>query len=214
MATKGDRYSRVIRGLRGVEAVNAYINWIQNRSQTLENFNTAGQGRNRPATIKAVLRLFQFGIDDTEANNDYKNGVGVRVSLVEATFNTHQARLVRTGTTVANLIKPYNSGNVPSGWKIMPKGGATPATAIITTGRSTTGTRKTSHITKLKYTSYGGTSTSLPFGVPVSATGAVENPPDGATNAEEDVFEGIKTVIQASGNNILVTHKPETLASL
>lgn len=214
MANQADRYSKVIRGLRGVEAVNAYIQWIQERSKSLENFESAGQGRNKPATVYAILRLFQFGIDDTEANNDYKNGSGVRVSMVQATYNNQQNKAIRTGTNISNLIVPYQNGQAPANWKIFPKGGATPAKAIITTGRSGTGTRKRSHITKLNYTSYGGTSTSLPFGVPVSTAGAVQNPPDGASNDEADVFQAIKTAIQAENSNILVTHKPETLAKL
>ncbi|WP_013321421.1 hypothetical protein [Gloeothece verrucosa] len=212
MPNRRSRYSRIIGGERGAEAATALCTWIQEKSKTLKDHQSKNKGKNRPAVKFALVRLFQWGISPTDKENDTPDGKGGRVSYVPETYTKYAQTDIRTGTKFENLMHPYqDNGDAPSGWSTQPKGDATPAKAIITSGRSGTGTTKVSHVTKLNWTDYGGTSASLPFGVPTTATGAVQTPPSGHVNTEIDVFRNIKTKIQATGTNILVTHRQEGL---
>lgn len=139
-----ERYSRILSAATLYPQLKNYLNYIQ----TMDDRNpNVGQGRPRPASQVLFIRPFNYNLPVGQMH---------KTSGAQPTFNSYSSE-GQIGSRVTS-VTPTGDGNV------VDLDNFKPARVIITTGRSTTGTVKTSRITKAKYLSYGGTSTSLPFG--------------------------------------------------
>jgi hypothetical protein len=104
-----------------------------------------GQGEPRPQSQKLFINPFGLNL---------ATGQVVQTSAAQPAFNTYRTAL---GTRT--------KGAAPSDENLIIKlANFRAARVIIKTGRSASGTAKTSKVTGQKYLSYGGKSTSLPFG--------------------------------------------------
>lgn len=137
------RFSRIIAATRYYSAVDNYIKYI---TDSTKRGTRVGQGGARPAS--KALFIDPFGVA-------LGTGQVVKQTAALPSWNTFKADFaLRTDDVV-----PSNEALIiPLG-----KGYKAPRVNVVS-GRSGTKTVKTSAITGLKYLSYGGISTSVPFG--------------------------------------------------
>jgi hypothetical protein len=166
--TMSRRFSRILQSARYYGAISRYMSWIQ--GQTTRGVRI-GQGEPRP--VSQVLYVTPFAIQ-------LAAGQKVKQTCAQPSWNTYGGRFSTYTTSTA----PADAGNIikPADYRA--------AHVIIKTGVLGQATVKTSTITGLQYGSYGGRSTSIPFG---KATGSDE---------QLAVFSAIKTNLetQLSGN--------------
>jgi hypothetical protein len=170
------KYSRILQAAKYYSAIDNYIKYITDASKRDQK---VGQGKPRAAS--KILYIEPFGVKlgtDVEAH----------VSGNLATWNARQAIFaLHTKDTIANTVTPVKLDKFKA------------ARVVITTGRSTTGVKKTSQITGMAYLDYGGTSTSLPFGR------------KNATETQAEAFDELKTALIAAIPGALVTLQPEKI---
>lgn len=149
----------------------AYINTAARRGQRV------GTGKARPPSITLYVEPF---------NLELGNEVQAKTSASATSWNTHEAKFsAYTKTTLAQDV----IGLKPEGFSA--------ARVIIVTGLETAGTVETSAVTGMKYKSYGGVSTSIPFGK------------HNATANQMDVFNSIKGSFGTLPATSRITLKPE-----
>jgi hypothetical protein len=168
------KYSRIMSAAKYYSAIDNYIKYITDASK---RGSKVGQGKPRPKSTKLYIDPFGVALAD---------GQVVPTSASLTAWTAHKTKL---GT--------HTSDTQSDETKIVKLEGFTPARVIITTGRSATGVAKTSSVTGLKYLSYGGTSTSLPFGRKSLA------------ESQQAAFDEIRLQIVAGVSSALVTFKPE-----
>lgn len=136
------RYSRILQAARYYAAIDNYINYVKDASRHSTNI---GSGDPRPASIKLYVKPF---------GRTLATGQLIETSASEPSWNTYGSKFTNRATAAA----PANAGLiiVPEDYKA--------ARVKITTAKSAAGIVKTSRVTGLKYLSYGGKSTSIPFG--------------------------------------------------
>jgi hypothetical protein len=170
------KYSRILQAAKYYSAIDNYIKYITDASKRGQN---VGEGKARAAS--KILFIEPFGVKlgtDVEA----------QVSGASTTWGQRQAIFaLHTKDTIANTVTPVKLD------------GFRAARAVITTGRSTTGTRKVSKVTGMAYLDYKGTSTSLPFGR------------KNATETQAEAFDELKTALISAIPGALVTLQPEKL---
>jgi hypothetical protein len=197
-----NKYDRVIKGERGLGAFNKLVDYWKTGQKTDETDNI-GKGKDKVQSKKLLIRPFAFGADDTEANNPYPVGFFIVSSAGQPTVDKYKNLTIAGSVKISDCAietKPISYVEVPS------TGVITAAKVIVVTGRSAKATSKTSKVTGLKYGSYGGTSTSLPFGVAV--TGSTRNTIEKLntnTQTEAIVYGLIKTAIE---NSVTTGTKP------
>jgi hypothetical protein len=147
MASK--RFSRILQSAKYFSAIDNYIKYI---TDSTKRGQRVGQGQPRAKSIK--LYLTPFGV----ILNDQQN---VAVSAAETTWN-----LIDNKTEVNTRV----SATPDDEDLVIKLAKFTPARIIVTSGRSNTGVAKTSAVTGMKYLSYGGRSTSFPFGSKTGST--------------------------------------------
>lgn len=142
------RYSRILEAAKYYASIDNYIKYITDATRRGQN---VGTGEARPPSQPLFIRPF---------NVDLATGQLARSSAAAPSWTTYSARF---GTFVT-ATAPADPGN------IVKLAGFRPARVVITTGRSGTGTVKTSKVTGMKYLDYGGKSTSIPFGQNATVT--------------------------------------------
>lgn len=118
------------------------MQWVQ--GQTTRG-NRIGQGQARPASIKLYLEPFGLSLP---------TGAKVMASAAVPSWNSYATGIGTHATATA----PTDEANI-----IVPEGFRA-ARVVVKTGRSNQAIVKTSNVTGLQYGSYGGRSTSVPFG--------------------------------------------------
>lgn len=136
------RFSRILQSARYYGAISNYLQWIQGQTTRGQRI---GQGEPRAASIKLYLEPFGVGIP---------TGAKVMASAAQPTWNTYATAV----GTHASATAPVEESN------ILRLDDYKAARVIIKTGLSNQPTVKTSNVTGLQYGSYGGRSTSVPFG--------------------------------------------------
>jgi hypothetical protein len=170
------RYNRILQAAKYYAAIDNYIKYIQDASR---RGSRVGTGTPRPASKILYVKPFNIALGNTT--------VAV-VSGAQPTWTARQAIFaLHTKDTIPDTVQ----GVKVKGFKA--------ARVIITTGRSTTGVKKTSRVTGMPYLDYGGKSTSLPFGRNTQ------------TETEAEAFETIKTDLLQAIAGALVTLQPEQI---
>lgn len=170
------RYSRILEAAKYYSSIDNYIQYITNAARRGQN---VGTGTARPPSQVLYVRPF---------NVDLAAGQLAKTSAAAPSWTTYASRF---GTHVT-ATAPTDAGN------IVKIADFRAARVVITTGRSGTGTVKTSKVTGQKYLDYGGKSTSIPFG----QTGAITD--------QEAAFNAIKNAIVTNITPApLVTLQPE-----
>lgn len=152
------RYRRILESAKYFSAIDNYIKYI---TDSTKRGQRVGNGQARVASKK--LYLIPFG-------RALATGQMVMVSGADPTW----AR-VRTNGVLTDYVKetaPAQASN------IVRLADFKAARITVVTGRRDEGTAKTSAVTGLKYLSYGGKSTSIPFGntaVPIEEEVAFNN---------------------------------------
>jgi hypothetical protein len=141
MANK--RFSRILQSAKYYSAIDNYIQYITTASR---RGTRVGTGQARPASQK--LYIDPFGVL-------LAAGQRVKVSAAVPTWNTVSGR-----SEVSSRV----TATAPAAALQIKLAGFTPARIMVTSGRSNNGTTKTSAVTGMRYLSYGGRSTSFPFG--------------------------------------------------
>lgn len=137
-----DRYSRILASAKYYPALDNYIKYM---TDAAKRGARVGKGEARPESIR--LFVDPFGIE---------MAVGQRAP-VSAAKPGHTAWKDKFGTRVTDQAPATEALIIkPQGFKA--------ARVVIKTGVSTQGTVKTSAVTGMPYLSYGGKSTSIPFG--------------------------------------------------
>lgn len=136
------RYSRIMEAARYYAAIDNYIKYITDASKHSTNI---GSGDPRAASIKLYIKPFGRALAANQM---------IETSGAEPTWNTYGPKFAGRTTAAA----PGDAGLiiVPEDFKA--------ARVKITTGKSAQGIVKVSRVTGLKYLSYGGKSSSVPFG--------------------------------------------------
>ncbi len=213
MPQRRAKYSRIFSGQRGQAGIAAIQHiadyWKTGAKQ--DDTDKIGQGDPRPESQKVLVRPFAFGADDTEANNPYAVNFFMIASGNKATFDKYKDLSLPGSLKVSDsfhVTKPLGT--------IISTADITPSRIVVVTGRSSKATSKRSKVTGLKYGSYGGKSTSFPFGV-ISTGQSFGTIPLLNTDiqTEETVFNAIKSAITAAaqGTPPLVTLKKEYVAT-
>lgn len=137
------RYQRILEAAQYYAAIDNYIKYITDASKRKTK---VGSGQNRP--VSKALYIIPFG-------KTLATGQMVKVSAAEPTWNaiSGQSQI----STRVDDTAPTDADN------ILKLGGFTPARCTVVTGRGQ-GKVETSAVTGLKYLSYGGKSSSFPFG--------------------------------------------------
>lgn len=156
----GRRYSRIVQSARYYSAIDNYLKYIQDSTKKGQN---VGKGKKRPPSKKLFVEPFSINL----VENQFAS-----VSGSEDAWNAY-------GAQFAGYTKAVLSANTQEACDIE---GFRPARVIIKTGITDTKTVKTSAVTGMKYLSYGGVSTSLPFGRK-------------ATEQESDAFAALAAAI-------------------
>jgi hypothetical protein len=167
-------YSRILQAARYQTALTAYTEYITGKAERQPNIGTKG---NRPPSTKLYISPFSFTIGATDK---------LETSANQAAWTEHE------GAFGSHTLAALPSGDVS--FKIR---GFRPSKVVIITGRSGSGTVKTSHITKTKYLSYGGSSRSIPFGKAASG------------DTEVTVFDTIRDLVAPTGSPLKVYLSPE-----
>jgi hypothetical protein len=147
--------------------------------------NIGKRGARKPSKKLGVV---PFNVPLLAGQLAYESGALPTWETYRAELGTHTVELTAGNVKNAVRLERYSAARI-----------------IIVSGRSATGTQKTSHITGRKYMSHGGTSTSLPFGKASEA----------AAETEEATFAAISAAVRgANTTGIRVTLKPEKFATL
>lgn len=136
------RYSRIMQAAKLYSSVDNLIKYWQDSTR---RGSKVGQGEPRPKSIKLYVNPFGFNLGA---------GQVALTSGAEPAYNQYQTSL---GTRTKRIAPTDENA-------IIKLANFKAARVIIKTGRSTQGVAKTSKVTGQKYLSYGGKSTSLPFG--------------------------------------------------
>jgi len=139
---KSRRYSRIIEATRYYAAID---NLIKYWSDSTRRGTNVGQGEPRPPS--QLLYVVPFGVS-------LATGQMARQSAAETAWQRYGSQF----NNYTDATQPVDAGNV------VKLADYAAARVIILEGRSNTGTVKTSAVTGMKYLSYGGSSTSIPFG--------------------------------------------------
>jgi hypothetical protein len=172
----GARYSRILEAAKLYSAVDNYIKHITDSSK---RGTRVGSGRARAKSKVVFIRPFAI---------DLPADTFVRQTCAESAYNSYASQFS------GNIEDAAGSATV------LKLAGFKAARAIITTGRSSQGVAKTSAVTGLKYLSYGGQSTSIPFGTNTTATDQML-----------DVFNAAKTAIQTGTAGAIVSLQEEVV---
>lgn len=164
----GQRYSRIVSASRYAKALENYIKYV---SGTADRQGKIGQGTKRPPSKTLYVNPFSLKTTDKQY---------AETSASETAWNDTKANL--TGYTKETLTAGTEFALDASGYRA--------ARISIKTGVSDAGTIKTSKVTGMKYLSYGGKSSSVPFG-------KKEN-----TDTESAVFDVLKGKIKTSTNQV------------
>ena len=140
----GDRYSRILESSRYYAALTNYLQYIQNQDR---RHTGVGEGNPRPPSVTLFIEPFDYNLPAGQKH---------RTSASQIAWNRYKGNSYLAARTTD--VTPTGDGEVIKLAKFRP------ARVIVTTGRSQTGVVKTSRVTKMKYLSYGGDSTSIPFG--------------------------------------------------
>jgi hypothetical protein len=159
------RMYRVLRGERGDAAKAKLLAYYQRLGPEVSGVGTRG---NRPAS--AALYVVPFGQNFGTGNYLQTSALVNSITALRGAVGTHAKLSITAGTENGLKLKGVHAARVSA-----------------TSGVRDTGTPETSKLTGLHYASYGGKSTSMPFGR-TSAT---------ANEKEEDVFEVIKADLGA-----------------
>lgn len=136
------RYSRILSSARYYSAISRYISHVQG---TATRTSRIGQGEPRPISQKLYVMPFAVSL---------AAGQKVPVTAAQPTWNTYAGQF--TGRTDATT--PANEN------LIIKLDDYAAARVVIKTGMRSQATVATSQVTGLQYGSYGGRSTSIPFG--------------------------------------------------
>jgi hypothetical protein len=172
------KYSRILQAARYYAAIDNYIKYITDASKRGQK---VGSGKSRPASKTLYVDPF---------NIDLGTGVLAHVSGALPTWNARQA-----------IFALHTKDTLPGSTNPVKINGFRAARAVVTTGRSTNGVKKTSKVTGMAYLDYGGISTSLPFGRKNN------------TETEADAFSELKTALLGAVAGALVTLQPEKVAN-
>jgi hypothetical protein len=171
----GQRYSRILEAAKLYSAVDNYIKYI---TDSTKRGARVGSGTPRKKSKTVFIRPFAI---------DLPADTYVRQTCAEAAFTSYGGNFTGNITDSAGTATILKLADYKA------------ARAVIVTGRGN-GVAKTSAVTGLKYLSYGGNSTSIPFGTNSSATDQML-----------DVFNAAKTAITAGGGNVLVSLQEEVV---
>lgn len=172
-----ERYSRILESAKYFAAIDNYIKYV---TDSTKRGSRVGTGKKRPPS--QLLYLIPFGRtlvsdegDPTKNQMAVARGARATWDRVkgEAEVNT---RVKQTAPANAGLIVRLEDFR--------------PARVNIITGRAGQGTAKTSAVTGMKYLSYGGKSTSIPFGKKVAA------------DDQQDTFDLIKAALSIPNSKI------------
>lgn len=169
------KYSRILEAAKYYSAIDNYIQYITDASKRGQR---VGQGDPRPPSIKLYVTPFNVELATDQV---------AQSSAAEPSWTTYGSRFSSFTTATA----PADAANV------LRLRGYSAARAVIVTGRSGTGTVKTSAVTGLKYLDYGGKSTSIPFGK------------QAASDDQQVVFDTIKNQVQAGFAGAIVSLRGE-----
>ena len=172
------RYKRILEASKYYSAVDNFIAYITDSTKRGQN---VGNGDPRPESKK--LYIDPFGVT-------LATGQVVPTSAALPSWTTHQAAF----STHTDATKPTDEALI-----INLGGGFRAARVNIVTGKSNTGVVKISKVTGLKYLSYGGKSTSIPFGR------------KNETETQQAAFDEIKALIVAAVSGASVSLKPEVI---
>jgi hypothetical protein len=172
MPRRRGRYLGILRG-GNINARNQLISYFQG-DRTVEYPERQG---NRPARQEVFVRL--FGIPLEGANQ-----------LVQEVNSTRFAG-------VQSFVNGFTASSLAVDSQIRARGLLAPR-ASFTTGRSQTGTRRTSQLTGLTYLDYGGDTVVVPFGPGTSA----------GQDDETEVFNIIRGRADAAPGDIVTTFIP------
>lgn len=180
------RYSDILKAARDLPYLENYIAWMTSAENRQPN---VGKGKPRKKSQKLAIVPFTIGLPA----NQYAVDSGALDSWEKYSAQIGNHARVITTALAANTI---------------PLDRFSAARVHVTTGMSTEPIVKTSHITKRKYTSHGGTSTSLPFGKTSEA----------ATETEADVFAlievNIATELAGAAHRITLTPEKSRIVSV
>lgn len=175
------RYKRILESAKYYAAIDNYIKYITDASK---RGSKVGQGKPRPESIRLYLEPF---------GQDLTTGQKVRASAALPTWD--KVKGVGAVSSRVAATAPTDADN------ILRLEGFKPAKVAVVSGRSDKGVAKTSAVTGLKYLSYGGSSTSFPFGKTSD------------TDSESGAFEAIKAALQGgnSFSNATFSHIQEVI---
>jgi hypothetical protein len=172
---RAQRYSRILQAAKLYSAVDNLIKSITDSTRKGQN---VGNGTARQPSQKLFIDPFNIAL----AENQVVPATGAAPSW----------------TKYAAAIGNRASATAPANENLIVKiADFTAARVVINTGRSTTGVKKVSKVTGLAYLSYGGKSTSLPFGR------------NAAADTMAAAFEEIRTRVVAATPGAIVTLTPE-----
>jgi hypothetical protein len=139
----GQRYSRILEAAKLAPQLEAFLDYQKNSAR---RGSRVGKGKPRPKSQALYIDSFGIPLADTQV---------IRVTASVPTVSAYQSK-----SQLASRVK-----TAPGAGKTLIKpDGFKAARIVIASGRSATGVEKTSNVTKAKYLSYGGESTSIPFG--------------------------------------------------
>lgn len=170
------KYSRILQAAKYYSAIDNYIKYITDASKRGQN---VGEGEARAAS--QILYVSPFGVS-------LGTNTVAQVSGAKPTWDSRQAIFALHTKDV--IVDPVRAVRID---------GYRAARVVITTGRSTTGIRKTSKVTGMAYLDYGGKSTSIPFGR------------KNATETEGEAFTDLKSDLIAAIPGALVTLQAEQI---
>jgi len=137
------RYSRILSSAKYYSAIDNYIKWITDASKK----TTGGTGKPRPPSQNLYIQPFA-------AEGIFTATQFVKVTAAQPAWNTHKSKFTGyTKDVLGGTDKLLTFGR-----------NFRAARVVIKTDISQTKTKKTSHITGMYYSNYGGTSVSIPFG--------------------------------------------------
>jgi hypothetical protein len=136
------RFSRILQSARYYGAINRYIQWVQG---TTTRGQRIGQGDPRPASVK--LYLVPFGVALPANAKAVSSAAQPSWNSYSAAIGTHATATAPSDESLIIRLEDYKAARV-----------------IVKTNMSNQATVRTSNVTGLQYGSYGGKSTSVPFG--------------------------------------------------
>lgn len=139
-----DRYSDILRAAQLKKALDNYIKYISAETDRQPNI---GKGKARPALKTLYIR--PFGTTLVAKQFAQVSGNQTFWDNNKAKFTDYAQDALATGATPETALKLKGFRAARLSYK---------------TNIDTTGKEKTSNVTKMKYLSYGGTSSSIPFG--------------------------------------------------